>query len=102
METSKCLKLQKSLILSRLRKRISPLRLRPGSRSLSASTTIVKERLRNRHTSAPANQGTIVAFGELGVCDCGHRMIVRKEDKGSGLLLANDLRKSKQDFRRPA
>src|ERR1700674_3300212 len=49
----------KSLVSSRLRKRTSPLRLRSGLSPLSASTTIVKDRLRDRHTSAPADQGPL-------------------------------------------
>jgi hypothetical protein len=57
---------------SRFRKRTDPLRLRLGSRPLSALSAIVKERLRVRHTSAPADQGTMVACGEFGVCDGGH------------------------------
>ncbi len=43
-----------------------------GSRALSASTCDCQRAAKNRHTSAPADQGAIVAFGELGVCDGGH------------------------------
>ena len=43
--------------------------------------SIVKELLRDGRTSAPARQGIILASGEFGVCDGGHRLIVMKNDE---------------------
>jgi hypothetical protein len=38
-----------------------------------------KSGLRDGHTSVLTHQSIIIALGELGVCDGGHRLIVMKK-----------------------
>jgi hypothetical protein len=45
----------------------------------SPQLTVVKERLRDGHTSVLTHQVIILASGELGVCDGEHRLIVVKK-----------------------
>ena len=72
METSECLKLTKSPVSSRLRKRTSRLRLRSVTRRSAPDFRFVKERLPDRRTSALAYQQSFSHLDKLGVCDSGH------------------------------
>jgi hypothetical protein len=49
----------------------------------SPQLTVVKERLRDGHASVLIHQRIILASGELGVCDGGHRLIVMKKIQSS-------------------
>jgi hypothetical protein len=71
METSECLKLPKIAGFFEISEAGSPLRLLSGHARKRLKCGLSKSG-KNRHTSAPADRGTIVAFGKWGVCDSGH------------------------------